>query len=392
MQLVGGADPGSGGQSDATPQPVYPKWYYKRVIALYPVIYTRYLRQYSKYPHPVLRGPLGVIDVFPDHAHEGDCVLPQDDILQIPTSAGNTAEYPGTPVRPEIIAQARNVVGRTKSGYTIVDPRPFGLLGVYDRHDVAGQTIGRVLVDATWHHWFDVNLFGIEAGASAADGSDDSDNWRQIQAFFCNCAVWLAPKGRQRAMRLAGKLLISFAYPIVKENGSWVLRAELDKRLLLYVGKYSLGALEKVTGRCGRVTWIYDFIELIELDRFSRIPPEIIAGIRPIPLAEPPSDFEEVIEARVPVATATDIVEEVLLPTLFGAAMLALWKEHAATTVAGNTGRSDDPDQEIERSVKLMRAAAEEALPVALKLASEQQAQLARNCETIQSAYAKLGL
>ena len=122
-------------------------------------------------PHSVLCGPRVAITAFPDHAHEGDCIVP---------ATLTAAEYPGG-VAPEVIARGRNVVGRTKSGFTIVEPREFGLLGAYDGH-LPAANVGCVLVNSTWHHWFNINLRGL-------DNFPHSVNYKDILAYLRNVAV-----------------------------------------------------------------------------------------------------------------------------------------------------------------------------------------------------------
>ena len=63
-------------------------------------------------------------------------------------------------LKPEIIAWANvlddhtNVTDTNKGA---ANPKRFGAIGAYNGHCVK---IGRVVVDSTWHHWFDVNLNG----------------------------------------------------------------------------------------------------------------------------------------------------------------------------------------------------------------------------------------
>lgn len=44
-------------------------------------------------PHPLLQGgPLGPIEVFPDHPHEGECRVPSDLTTTFPLDGGNPRE------------------------------------------------------------------------------------------------------------------------------------------------------------------------------------------------------------------------------------------------------------------------------------------------------------
>ena len=76
-----------GNQSDAVPQPIRPRFYSRHAgFGLVPKV--------ARFPHPVLCGPAGVIDLLPDHMHEGRCEVPSD-LSRTFTFAGyTTTEYP----------------------------------------------------------------------------------------------------------------------------------------------------------------------------------------------------------------------------------------------------------------------------------------------------------
>ncbi|WP_299328889.1 hypothetical protein [Parasphingopyxis sp.] len=231
---VPGGNVNSGTQSDATPQPVYPNYRYRWQ--------WHFWRPWNrvKYPHPLLCGPRGVIKVFPDHAHEGDCIIP---------NAAFADEYPGD-VDVEIVARGRNVVGRTKfGGNQITDPREFGLIGAWDGHDPSTDGAGRVVVDATWHHWFNVNLFGLRA--------EDGVEYADILAFFRNVAVWLAPKDEQARMRRAGQL-ITLLIPSQFEHT--LTLHKFRPELIYWFGIYARDALGKIAPQCQSAAWYFDII------------------------------------------------------------------------------------------------------------------------------------
>lgn len=397
VQLIGGVDPGtSAGQRDVTPQPIKYKPYYKSYSSnpTYPGRF--YQRYYSKYPHPVLCGPLGAITVFPDHAHEGDCVMPQNLNLNIDTSAGSKAEYPSN-VKPEIIATGYNVVGRTKGGVTISNPRPFGLLGVYDGHDVADQNIGRVLVDATWHHWFDVNLLGIEDGSSQDDGSDDSANWRQIQAYFRNCAVWLSPKTKQQAMRVAGQLIVFQAYPIIKDYSSWKELARFKPSAGLYhhIGRYSLDVLERVTTKCASAVWLYEFVLMPEFENIFDRKLEIIERLKPresIGADSKIGDEKQALENERSSLTA-ELFEDAIVTPLFGASMLAFWQR---VEEIDQKLTSDNPEERLkmlqETFSQTARETVKESLPMMLEYARQRVELTEKRCSAANEAINNFGL
>ncbi len=247
VQLIppGNFDPGTGGQSDGLPQPIYPNYRFGHN-------WWRPHRRF-RYPHPVLCGPRGAITVFPDHAHEGDCIVP---------AMLNATEYPGG-VSPEVIARGRNVVGRTKGGFTVVDPREFGLLGAYDGH-LPAANVGRVLVDSTWHHWFNVNLTGLDA-------TPHSVAYKDILAYFRNVAVWLAPKERQNRMRLTGQVIGLFTTHMIERT--FTIR-DLRPELFYPIGIEARDALARIAPQCQVNIWLIELLSPFlskAIERVSRI-------------------------------------------------------------------------------------------------------------------------
>jgi hypothetical protein len=177
-------------QEDDVPQPV--EW--KRYSVFSPFILERRYR-----PHPVLcGGDLGVIDVFPDHAHEG--WLYEDDDVDLnatydfnDVSGSDFPEISGTRPRPEIIGWA-NTLGDPPYNHAkgATPTRRFGLVGVYDGDPIS---YGRVVVDSTWHHWMDLNINDLDAETPDTE-------FQKIARYFRNVAVWLSRKN-QRAQMLS---------------------------------------------------------------------------------------------------------------------------------------------------------------------------------------------
>lgn len=149
-------------------------------------------------PHPVLCHPIhGPINVMPDHPHEGLCFdtmidpltgrpeIKLDGTYNFSGSMGE--DYPtvnGFKPTPMVIAY----------GTTLPDPpynhekgdspeKKFPMISVYDGHTI---DIGRVVVDSTWHHWFDMNIWTMKNAA-------DKTNWEKISQYYVNLALWLIP-------------------------------------------------------------------------------------------------------------------------------------------------------------------------------------------------------
>jgi hypothetical protein len=182
-------------QSDDIPQPIEPKLYYHRV-------------GYSineLYPHPLLCSNLGIINVLPDHAHEGEC--------RVPSSREEREEFPmiGTlQVLPEVIATSNVIAGNTATLGTSFSKhatiaQTFGAISAYDGHRV---NVGRIVTDATWHHFINVNLIGLVEGGgfddlTPANSTTKHDGFlstptgqahmAKIKEYYINIGTWISP-------------------------------------------------------------------------------------------------------------------------------------------------------------------------------------------------------
>jgi hypothetical protein len=157
-------------QSDNVPQVISPRMYFG---------WSPFPWRPARHPHPVLCGRHGIINVLPDHMHEGEIV--------VPASIAGDPEFPGG-IGPEVIATATVIPHTNTDGFGPVNGKTFGVLGAYDGHRAK---VGRIVVDATWHHWFNINLMGFTSGEPA---------FEQIKNYFWNVALWLAPPPHQHSM------------------------------------------------------------------------------------------------------------------------------------------------------------------------------------------------
>jgi hypothetical protein len=269
-----------GNQSDKEPQPIRPKIYTRRTGG-------RIIYRVHQFPHPVLCGPNGRIEYLPDHMHEGLCEVP-DDLNKSWTFDGYTsAEYPvvaGHQESPEVIAWATT---RNTSG------EEFGVLGAYDGHRAS---VGRVVVDATWHHWFNINLTGFLAATDPAlPGYDPTvvPKWEAIKAYYRNVGLWLARPGLQRCLRNGGWIII------LKYADILMTQRPLDQvrdRLTYYwqLGVFARDAMGRLASQCQTTQWVIDTIPWLDF-QLTPWPP-----IRKPPLPDPPpwldvSELENVV-------------------------------------------------------------------------------------------------
>lgn len=162
--------------------------------------------------HPLLCTPGGPIRVLPDHAHEGRCVLPASLGGNYSIGTDSFREYPdgpdGNPVAPVIAATATMIAGAAapEFGKPPVPGGSFGVIGAWDGSRAGAY--GRVVVDATWHHFINVNLVGDrDLGPPAAaipktlgflHTAAGQAQYERIKAYYRNIANWMTPRAVRR--------------------------------------------------------------------------------------------------------------------------------------------------------------------------------------------------
>jgi len=141
--------------------------------------------------------------------------------------------------------------GQIKDPAATKHGQEIGVISAYDGHKV---DVGRVAADSTWHHWFDINLTGIAAPPSPYAGFDATAAGlaalTQIDAYFLNCGVWLAPPAQQAAMRHFGWWDVLWS-DRVAELG-------VDAPLWVY-GEEAIDALGRRASRCTVSHWVFDW-------------------------------------------------------------------------------------------------------------------------------------
>lgn len=265
-------------QSDDLPQQISPQ--------MYPTWTLAWKIPRSVHPHPVLCGPRGVIRVLPDHPHEGECYVPSDLTASFTFDGYTTEEYPadsnGNRVPPEVIATSVVQGGRTAADVKgPVTPRQFGAIGVWDGHRVDR---GRVLVDATWHHFFNINLVGDpnspypEKRQGFLATAAGQAAYEEIKAYFRNIAVWLARPERQACMRRRALWALRWHHRIFMD-----LRPEyfegglknLDLPELLRIGEAARDVLGRLASRCQVRIWSLELIRELQPLPWKHVEPWI---------------------------------------------------------------------------------------------------------------------
>ena len=126
-------------------------------------------------PHPLLsisptKHASGIIDIMPDHPHEGEC------------KQETSFTVNGTTISTQIIATSFVLGGSTIefNGKTPTEPHCFPSISVFDGRI---GNVGRIVIDSTWHHFVNINLVGFS-----------NSNFDVIQQYYMNIAVWMSRK------------------------------------------------------------------------------------------------------------------------------------------------------------------------------------------------------
>jgi hypothetical protein len=157
--------------------------------------------------HPILRrGRNRLIRWLPDHTHEGDCVEPADPNATYTIGDTRFDEYPKA-VLPQVLADTLVIGGHTTvEGNDTYPPttssKTFGAICAYDGH-AAG--VGRVVTEATWHHFMNINI----------DELMEVPQYREtLEAYYRNIAIWLARPQQQGALVAAAFRAALQRYPL----------------------------------------------------------------------------------------------------------------------------------------------------------------------------------
>jgi len=128
-------------------------------------------------PHPLLSistsiRPSGIIDIMPDHPHEGECARETTftvNSVAIPTQIISTSFVPG---------------GNTSGGKDSTDPHCFPSISVWDGR---AANVGRIVSDSTWHHFVNINL----NGSGSAQGGLSTSDFNVVRQYYMNIATWM---------------------------------------------------------------------------------------------------------------------------------------------------------------------------------------------------------
>lgn len=266
------------------------------------------------YPHPLLCGPNGAITTFPDHMHEGEVVVPTDFNATLSFSGTEFTEYPQTGLaqtKPEIVAWGnvrREINVSTEAVHNEgplgdATPRVFGVVGAYDGHL---EGVGRVSVDSTWHHFFNINLIGDPAApAPKNQGFNASPAGKavlvDIQSYYRNIGTWLARPETQRRHFAAAAWFATVSQPLnmlVRPGHTYNVRD------IIQLGSFGLQSLQHLVPLCATLVWAWTMF---------------VEGPAPVPLPDP--------WAKVRNGDPVILDPGLLLRVALGSAVLALANE-----------------------------------------------------------------
>jgi hypothetical protein len=271
-------------QSDDVPQEIQPTLYRRQISPFF----------VARYPHPLLCGPEGIINVLPDHPHEGECVVPADLSQTYPIDG--SPEYPpatvgGGAVAPEIIAQSSVPAGNDSAGTKqATQAHSFGAICAYDGHRAG---VGRVVTDATWHHFININLIGVAGlpddsvkGRGFLASPEGEAHFENIKTYYRNIAVWISPASSHRCFRR--KLLWGLLYQhrvmeaVLTTPELSLQRANVS--LLYEIGVHARDVLGWAASRCQTEQLIIDLV----WPTVPELIPELDPWQPPIPEPDPP--------------------------------------------------------------------------------------------------------
>jgi hypothetical protein len=197
-----------------------------------------WVRRYR--PHPLFCGRKGPIEVFPDHMHEGALAFPGS----YPASEWPSGSF-GQPT-PQVVA--RGTDKRFAATYDLVSA-----------YDGWMASVGRIVADSTWHHYFHVNLSGFGPGP-VLDAIAD---------YYVNLAVWLSPPDKRAQMRCWFWWYTSLHPAVRMVSGA----------SLAVLGLTAIDVLGRYASQCTISDMVWPFPLPLELrERFPWPPEELAIG------------------------------------------------------------------------------------------------------------------
>lgn len=140
-------------------------------------------------PHPVLSisttiRPSGIIDIMPDHPHEGE-------VKPATSFTVNSITVP-----TQVIATSFVLGGSTTNGGSfgkaLTEPHCFPSIAVWDGRLA---NVGRIVVDSTWHHFVNINLNGVGSAGGDIPGQQpglSAADFGVVRRYYMNISLWMS--------------------------------------------------------------------------------------------------------------------------------------------------------------------------------------------------------
>ena len=140
--------------------------------------------------------------------------------------------------------------------------------GAYDGHRVS---VGRVVVQSTWHHLFNINLKGVPGNADPVKSQgfyaspQGLAKYEDIKAYFRNIAVWLAPPASQSCMRWRALWATRWDSRLFMDLRPYKNFAEIELEELVRVGGVARDVLGRYATQCTTYLWVLDWLKKVKL-------------------------------------------------------------------------------------------------------------------------------
>lgn len=322
-------------QSDDIPQKITPIYETVKYSIFGPI----------KEPHALLCGPDGVIDVLPDHPHEGECIVPWEVDRTFDYAGSSFIEYPlaadGSRPLPKVIARATMLPGAETATKPAIAGGTFGVISAYDGHRAG---VGRVTCDATWHHFININLTGDEDVTPPNPKStgflatpDGELHLEKIKAYFRNIVLWLAPSTTQSCMRNRWIWNVTRQSAVLEDlQVTAMLKRKPDMRDLIQIGRVVSRFASVNVSRCQKLRWTLDLVI-----------PELIK-----PFPEWVCVFDPTCQPGVtpPDGLATMLDPDKVLDAALGSAALAMFQE--GSKLEKSSSREGPAPESLDKMVR----------------------------------------
>lgn len=331
-----------------------------------PVLYSSRLSKYTsaRYPHPLLCGVHGIINVLPDHPHEGECRTP----ATLTDKFGGRDEYPlvtggGYRVSPEVIANSRVPAGNTADFVGSKQATVAHTFGAISAYDGARAGIGRVVCDATWHHFVNVNLIGVVEGGGfdqfSRPGEDPTKHdgflsttaggvaLDMIKNYYTNIGVWISPPARRACFNTKVWWQMVYSDRVMEASlvNPDIAFQKIPVDVFYSIGTHARDAFGRRASQCQSIIWTLDWLREFAI--------ELVPWIDPW---DPVIRFEKTVIPPLPVVDLWPVVH-----TALGAALVAM-----------RQSAPYPPEHITEQHVKIAEAVRLKAGKAGLKLSMKQ--------------------